>query len=152
MSIQDFQNVCPPDIWRKFTNKIEKKEFTQKTTWNIFNDVTATCSPPSASLKSWKPPTNDKSISTVVPAKISSSRYVDKIMSKHGGKLSDESELSAMLDEAIAANEKAVNDLKKGKKKAKDALIGFVMRKTRGKADPEVLGRLLKARFPDLEL
>jgi aspartyl-tRNA(Asn)/glutamyl-tRNA(Gln) amidotransferase subunit B len=48
-----------------------------------------------------------------------------------------ESDLSKASAEVIAANEKAVNDIRKGKSAALQVLVGQVMRVTKGKANPE---------------
>jgi len=55
----------------------------------------------------------------------------------------DESQLRDMIVKAIAANAKAVADYKKGKVKAADSIKGAVMRETKGKANTEVLQKIL---------
>ena len=63
---------------------------------------------------------------------------------EHGLKsVSDEGELSAILDEVIANNPQAVEDYRGGKKKAIGALVGQVMKATGGKANPAVINKLL---------
>jgi aspartyl-tRNA(Asn)/glutamyl-tRNA(Gln) amidotransferase subunit B len=57
--------------------------------------------------------------------------------------ISDESELRELVRKAIAANAKAVADIKKGKPKAADAIKGQIMRETKGKARIEVVQKLL---------
>jgi len=59
------------------------------------------------------------------------------------GAVSDEGELKKFCEEAIAGNEKAVNDYKKGEEKALQFLIGQVMRKTKGTATPQIVRDLL---------
>lgn len=49
--------------------------------------------------------------------------------------LSDE-EIEKLCDDAIKSNESAVKDYLDGKEKALKAILGFVMRQTRGKGDP----------------
>lgn len=62
--------------------------------------------------------------------------------------MSDRDELVAVMKRALAANPKAVEDLKAGKQKAAGAVVGFVMRETKGRANPalvnEILAELLK--------
>jgi aspartyl-tRNA(Asn)/glutamyl-tRNA(Gln) amidotransferase subunit B len=58
--------------------------------------------------------------------------------------ISDEGELAAIVKEVINQNEKSVNDFKAGKDKAIGYLIGQVMKKSRGKANPERAAELLK--------
>jgi aspartyl-tRNA(Asn)/glutamyl-tRNA(Gln) amidotransferase subunit B len=44
----------------------------------------------------------------------------------------------------MAANPKAIEDFRRGKKEAKGALVGQVMKATRGKANPSLVNRLLE--------
>jgi aspartyl-tRNA(Asn)/glutamyl-tRNA(Gln) amidotransferase subunit B len=55
----------------------------------------------------------------------------------------DKSELIEIVRRAIAANAKAVEDFKKGKTKAAQAIKGAVMRETKGTARPEVVEQLI---------
>jgi len=64
--------------------------------------------------------------------------------------IADEDELAPVVDEILAASEKAVRDYLKGKKQALGALVGQVMRRTRGKADAKLVQELLKQRLDSL--
>jgi len=69
----------------------------------------------------------------------------DVIVEKKGLKQSNDSdEIEALCRDAIANNEKAVNQYKDGNAKAINALKGPVMKATRGKANPAMLDELLK--------
>jgi aspartyl-tRNA(Asn)/glutamyl-tRNA(Gln) amidotransferase subunit B len=57
-------------------------------------------------------------------------------------------ELSPIVDEVLAANAKIVADFKGGKQQAIGALIGQVMKKTKG-ADPQVVRALLQTRIAE---
>jgi len=59
------------------------------------------------------------------------------------GAVSDMSALEAMVDEAIAANPKSVADWKAGKKAAAGFFVGQVMKLSKGKADPKIVGTLV---------
>ena len=59
--------------------------------------------------------------------------------------LSDEGELQKIVGEVIAKNEKSVADYKKGKQNALQFLVGQVMAKTKGKAEPGLTRKLLEA-------
>ena len=59
----------------------------------------------------------------------------------------DEDKLREIIDEVIAENESAVEDLKSGKEEAKQFLVGQVMAKTRGKADPQAVNKMLSNLF-----
>jgi len=56
--------------------------------------------------------------------------------------------LKKIVYQVISENQKAVSDFKKGKENALEFLIGQVMRKTKGKANPkiakEILTRILR--------
>jgi len=58
--------------------------------------------------------------------------------------VSDESSIKAFCLEAIKENETAVSDFKAGKEIALNFVVGVVMRKSRGKASPDQVNRLLR--------
>ena len=58
--------------------------------------------------------------------------------------VSDEAELRAIVQRAIAANPQAVADFKSGKLKAADRIKGFVMKETKGLANTAIVQRLLE--------
>jgi len=58
--------------------------------------------------------------------------------------VSDSSELEKYCKEAIAENQKAVDEYKAGNEKALHYLIGQVMRKTKGKATPKEVNEIMK--------
>ncbi len=55
----------------------------------------------------------------------------------------DNSKLVAIVQQAIAANPKAVADFKKGKTAAAQAIKGAVMRETKGAVKPDVVQQVL---------
>lgn len=59
--------------------------------------------------------------------------------------VSDESQLEEWAAAAIAANPKAVADYKKGNKAAVGALVGGVMKLSKGKANPKKMNQILTA-------
>jgi aspartyl-tRNA(Asn)/glutamyl-tRNA(Gln) amidotransferase subunit B len=59
----------------------------------------------------------------------------------------DAGELDALVDGVLASNEKSVAEYRAGKEKAFNALVGQVMKATRGKANPEQVNALLKKRL-----
>ncbi len=58
--------------------------------------------------------------------------------------VTDESEIEEMIKEVILKNPKAVEDFKKGKTASIQFLTGKVMAVSKGKADPQVVGKLIK--------
>jgi aspartyl-tRNA(Asn)/glutamyl-tRNA(Gln) amidotransferase subunit B len=74
----------------------------------------------------------------------------DEIIGRRGLKqISDSGAVEKIVDEALAANAKLVEDYRAGKEKAFNALVGQVMKRSQGKANPaqvnEILRRKLKA-------
>ena len=57
--------------------------------------------------------------------------------------ITDTKEIDAIVDAIVAANPKPVADYRSGNKKAIGALVGQVMKKTRGKANPQLVNQLL---------
>jgi aspartyl-tRNA(Asn)/glutamyl-tRNA(Gln) amidotransferase subunit B len=55
----------------------------------------------------------------------------------------DDSAITAAIEEAVNENPKALEDYRAGKAGALNFLVGQVMKKTRGKADPATLNRML---------
>ncbi len=62
------------------------------------------------------------------------------------GQVSDASAIGMIVDEAIAENIKVFDDYRNGKVAAAKFIIGQVMKKSKGKADPQLVMKLLDAR------
>ncbi len=60
--------------------------------------------------------------------------------------IADAGELETVVDEVISQNPDAAGDLREGKDQALKFLMGQVMKKTRGKANPEMASDLIKKR------
>ncbi len=67
-----------------------------------------------------------------------------EIVEKKGLTLIDEDKLIKSVKEVIKKNSQAVEDYKKGKKKAMEYLIGQVLRKIKARADPNKIRRLIE--------
>ncbi len=61
--------------------------------------------------------------------------------------ISDSSAIEGFCDEVIGENAKIVADIKGGKEKAIGALVGQVMKKSKGKASPQVVNEILKGKI-----
>jgi aspartyl-tRNA(Asn)/glutamyl-tRNA(Gln) amidotransferase subunit B len=61
--------------------------------------------------------------------------------------LSDESQLSAIVDEVVSQNPQAVQEYLAGKAQTLQFLVGQVMKKTKGKANPKVAKELLEEKI-----
>ena len=73
---------------------------------------------------------------------------VDALIEAKGLKqLNDSGALEAIIDEVLAANEKNVAEYRAGKDKAFNALVGQVMKASKGKANPGQVNELLKRKL-----
>lgn len=61
--------------------------------------------------------------------------------------ISDEGAIIAIVDAVIAANPQSVEDFKAGKEKAIGFLVGQTMKQTKGRANPELVNKLLRDRL-----
>ena len=73
---------------------------------------------------------------------------VDVIIEARGLKqMSDSGELEKIIDDVLAANPKSVEEFRAGKEKAFNALVGQVMKASKGKANPAQVNDLLKTKL-----
>jgi aspartyl-tRNA(Asn)/glutamyl-tRNA(Gln) amidotransferase subunit B len=73
---------------------------------------------------------------------------VDALIEAKGLKqMNDTGALEAIVDEVLAANAKSVEEFRAGKDKAFNALVGQVMKASKGKANPAQAGELLKRKL-----
>ena len=73
---------------------------------------------------------------------------VDAIIEARGLKqMSDSGELEKIIDDVLAANQQSVEEFRSGKEKAFNALVGQVMKASKGKANPAQVNDLLKAKL-----
>jgi aspartyl-tRNA(Asn)/glutamyl-tRNA(Gln) amidotransferase subunit B len=61
--------------------------------------------------------------------------------------MNDTGALEAIVDEVIAANAKNVAEFKAGNEKALNALVGQIMKGSKGKANPQQVNELLRAKL-----
>ncbi len=57
--------------------------------------------------------------------------------------ISDVADIEELVRQAVAANPKAVADIRSGKERARRALVGYVMKETRGRANPQMVDELI---------
>jgi aspartyl-tRNA(Asn)/glutamyl-tRNA(Gln) amidotransferase subunit B len=73
---------------------------------------------------------------------------VDALIEAKGLKqMNDASALEAIVDQVLAANAKSVDEYRSGKDKAFNALVGQVMKASKGQANPAQAGELLKKKL-----
>ena len=72
----------------------------------------------------------------------------DAIIEQRGLKqISDGGEIEAMVDAVLAANVQSVAEVRSGKEKAFNALVGQVMKATKGKANPVQVNEVLRRKL-----
>ncbi|HZH05331.1 MAG TPA: Asp-tRNA(Asn)/Glu-tRNA(Gln) amidotransferase subunit GatB [Lautropia sp.] len=73
---------------------------------------------------------------------------VDRVIDEKGlRQISDSSALEPLIEQVLAENERSVQEFRAGKQKAFNALVGQVMKASRGKANPQQVNDLLRARL-----
>ena len=76
----------------------------------------------------------------------STNDIVDELIESMGLKqMNDSGALEKIVDEVIAANAKNVEEYRAGKEKAFNALVGQIMKASKGKANPQMIQGLMKA-------
>ena len=66
------------------------------------------------------------------------------VQEKRWALMTDDSEIEKIVGEVLAENEKAVLDYKNGKENSFQFLVGQVMSRTKGKASPETVNKVIK--------
>ncbi len=79
---------------------------------------------------------------------IATDEDIDKIIEREKlVQVSGEGELNTFIEEAVKENAKAVKEYSEGKQQAIMFLVGQVMKKTKGKANPKVAREMLERRL-----
>ena len=79
---------------------------------------------------------------------VASGQSATAIVESEGLKqISDTGELETIIAQAIADNPRAVDDYRAGKTKAMGAIVGSVMRATRGQANPGMVNDMVAERL-----
>ncbi|UCD14801.1 MAG: Asp-tRNA(Asn)/Glu-tRNA(Gln) amidotransferase subunit GatB [Candidatus Omnitrophota bacterium] len=91
---------------------------------------------------------NNITAKRVLCAVIATDEDIDKVIEDQGlHQVSDQEQLSGIVEEVISSNPKPVNDYLEGKQSAIMFLVGQVMKKTKGKANPKVVREILEGRL-----
>nr|HRM21837.1 Asp-tRNA(Asn)/Glu-tRNA(Gln) amidotransferase GatCAB subunit B [Neisseria sp.] len=73
---------------------------------------------------------------------------IEQIIEEKGlQQITDTGAIEAMIDEVLANNAKAIEQFKSGNEKALNALVGQVMKASKGKANPAQVQELMKAKL-----
>jgi aspartyl-tRNA(Asn)/glutamyl-tRNA(Gln) amidotransferase subunit B len=96
----------------------------------------------------------DGSISNAIARKVFDALWngetasADEVIERLGlRQVTDSGAIEAMVEEAIAANPKSVEEFRAGKEKALNALVGQVMKASRGKANPAQVNELMRRKL-----
>ncbi len=82
---------------------------------------------------------------TVLEKMVETGKKPEQIIKEEGmGQISDTGAIEAAVKEAIEKNPKAVEDYKNGKQQAIGAIVGYVMKQTKGQANPKMINDVLK--------
>ena len=93
----------------------------------------------------WPLPISGKTAKEVFAVMFATQESPAKIVQTKGLlQVVEESTIARWCDEAIQENPKAVQEYKGGKERALGSLIGAVMKKSQGKANPQLVNELLK--------
>jgi len=91
---------------------------------------------------------NNLGAKKVLDLALTTDKDIDEIIEKEGlAQVSLEEELERFIEEVIKDNPKPIKDYKEGKRGALQFLIGQVMRKTKGRANPKVVSSILERRL-----
>lgn len=77
------------------------------------------------------------------PSSISPEKLVSSILTKASSKISDEGQIATWVEQAIAENPQSVAAINAGKMAAIGAIIGAVMKLSKGKADAKIVSQLI---------
>ncbi len=98
--------------------------------------------------------TDDQAVSTAAARGVFSELWdepdadVDAVIDAKGVRqMNDAGALEAIVDQVLAANAKSVDEYRAGKDKAFNALVGQVMKASKGQANPAQAGELLKKKL-----
>jgi len=85
---------------------------------------------------------------TVLAAMVVEGGDPGAIVEREGlAQMSDSGELEAIVDKAMTDNPEAVGKIREGNGKAIGAIVGFVMRETKGRADGAEVSRLINEKL-----
>lgn len=91
---------------------------------------------------------SSKLAKTVFEEMVASGKTPDTIVKEKGlEQISDEGALEKIVDETLAENPKSIEDFRAGKDRAIGFLVGQIMKKTKGKANPEMINKMLKEKM-----
>jgi len=93
-----------------------------------------------------------KQAKEILEEAFASGEMPEAIVTRKGIKppITDQRELERIVEEVISNNVKIANDYRAGKTNALQALVGQIMKQTRGQAKPDIVQKLLKAKLDEV--
>jgi aspartyl-tRNA(Asn)/glutamyl-tRNA(Gln) amidotransferase subunit B len=134
LNLQGIRKMCPASYIAEIASEVDKGNLSIAAALKLFEWTTTTTGPAVAV------------VTTTGPATIVTTTQLRERIEAEA-QISDESVITAVVDKVLAANAKSVADYKAGKKAAFNALIGPVMRETKGKANPQMVRQILEKRL-----
>ena len=84
----------------------------------------------------------------VLAAMVETGKSAPAIITEQGmQQISDTSAIEALVTKAIAANPKAIESYRTGKPAALGAIVGWVMKESKGQADPRTVNEILSKKL-----
>ncbi len=94
---------------------------------------------------------NSKQAREVLAIMLESGEEPESIVKAKGmSQVTDTAALEKLCDEAIAANPRSVADFKAGKEAAINAFKGFIMKATKGQANPQLVDTILRKKLSEI--
>jgi len=118
VNVDEFEAPFPPKDLSELVNLIEDGKINSNTSKRIIDEMMKTSKSPKVIVKE-----------------------------ENLEQINDEETLSTIIDEALKTSERAVKEYKAGKDKALQSIVGKVMGKTKGKANPGTTIRILKEKI-----
>ncbi len=96
---------------------------------------------------------NNLGVKKVISLTIDNDKDVDEVIKQKGLiQLSDEKGIEKIVEKILAENLKAVQEYKQGKSQAIQFLVGQIMKETRGRANPQLVRKILERRLNEATL
>lgn len=93
---------------------------------------------------------NNRGAKTIIEIMMEENIAPEKIIERENlEQISDQAQLLPIIEEVLQKNQKAIDEYKDGNEKAIQSLIGQVMGRTRGKANPQVTIELIKSKIQE---
>ena len=95
---------------------------------------------------------NNLAAKKVLSLCISDNQDIDELIAKEGLlQVSDTAELTGLVSQVIKENPKAVKEFLQGQSRALMFLVGCVMKKSKGKANPKIVRELLEKEIKEIK-